>query len=322
MSQTLINKGFKPLSQLSVFIGVFGGSLIVAAIATFIFISASGLPLTNTEALMQPENIPAMRWLQAITTLFMFGLPAILFAFICFRNGGVALGFGHPWQWKLAALAIAIMLAAGPLTDALGTLNKAIPLPANLRAYFDGMEKNYESQVKAMLNVDSWQGLFMSILLIAALPALVEELFFRSTMQGLFMRWFRNPWLAIGFTALIFSAIHLSWYGFFPRLMLGVVLGLVYYITGNIWYSILMHFFNNAVAVLYLFYLHQQDKPMDMSDTSMFPIWTALIAIVVLILLLRLLYKKHPPEMQKEIIDNHSDPFANRNVGHQQPHTL
>lgn len=316
MSQTLINKGFKPLSQLSVFIGVFGGSLIAAAIATFIFISASGLPLTDTEALMQPENIPSMRWLQAISTLFIFGLPALLFAFICYRNGWVALGFGNAWQWKLAGLAIAIMLAAGPLTDALGTLNKAIPLPANLRAYFDGMEKTYESQVKAMLNVSSWQGLFISILLIAALPALVEELFFRSTMQGLFTRWWGNPWLAIIFTAFIFSAIHFSWYGFIPRIMLGIVLGVVYYATGNIWYSILMHFFNNAAAVLYLFYLHKQGKEMDMSDTTLFPIWTAALALIILFLLMRLLFKVHPPEMQKEIMDNRNDPFANRTFDH------
>jgi hypothetical protein len=83
-----------------------------------------------------------------------------------------------------------------------------------------------------------------------------------------------------------------------------------------------MHFFNNAAAVLYLFYLHQQGKEMDMSDTSMFPLWTAAIALMVLILLMRLLFKVHPPEMQKEIMDNRNDPFANRTIDHLPTDTL
>jgi hypothetical protein len=83
-----------------------------------------------------------------------------------------------------------------------------------------------------------------------------------------------------------------------------------------------MHFFNNAAAVLYLFYLHKQGKEMDMSDTTLFPIWTAGIALILLILLIRLLFKVHPAEVQKEIMDDRNDPFANRTVDHLPTDTL
>ena len=61
---------------------------------------------------------------------------------------------------------------------------------------------------------------------------------------------FHNPHLAIWITAIIFSAIHLQFYGFIPRMLLGALLGYLFYWSGNLWLSILAHFVNNGFAVV------------------------------------------------------------------------
>lgn len=311
MSNPLINKGFSPLSQLSVFLGVWGVCFFLASLVTVAISLFGGLSLTDMGGLMRPENRSLMIATQVATTFFLFGVPAVAYAFICYKNGWNALGFGLEWKWVLALLAIVLLMVSGPLTEILGTLNKAIPLSAKWRTYFDNMEKTYEDQVKAMLHIQSLPGLLLSVTLIAALPALFEELFFRGGLQGFLTRWVKKPWVAILLTSIIFSAIHLSWYGFFPRVMLGVVLGVVYYATGNLWYCILMHFVNNAVAVVYFYTMHQQGKEIDLSQSQVFPSWAWLISLVLVFSVIWYLFKISKPHPVKEILQNRN-PFANR----------
>jgi uncharacterized protein len=310
MVQPLINKGFKPLSQLSVFLGVVGVSMIAAGAAGFLIMLMAKMPMGDPQAMMQPQFSTALKIMQVVTTLMVFGLPAVLYAFICYKNGWAALGLNQSRSMKTGLLAIAIIISTAPLTDALGTLNKAIPLSQSLRAYFDGKEAAYEAQVKTMLDVGSTEGLLLSLLLIAFLPAMVEEFFFRGALQGMLARWWHKPWVAITVTSVIFSAIHLSWYGFLPRVMLGMVLGAVFYITGNLWYSVLMHFVNNAAAVLFLYAQQQQGKPVDMANTTVFPVWAGAIGLVAVVLLIGWLAKTNPPRPVTEIPDERQNPFV------------
>ena len=103
-------------------------------------------------------------------------------------------------------------------------------------------------------------------------PAIFEETFFRGGMQNLLQQWTRKPILAIIITSLIFSAIHFSYYGFIPRVALGVILGLIYYYSGSIWLSIAGHFFNNALVVTQIYIYARQGKPIEdaMNESSPF----------------------------------------------------
>jgi membrane protease YdiL (CAAX protease family) len=118
------------------------------------------------------------------------------------------------------------------------------------------------------------------------MPAFVEETFFRGTLQQLFIRWFRNPWVGIIVTSILFSAIHFSYFGFLTRAMLGVVLGLLFYYGKSIWLNILAHFLNNAVAVtaLYLGVLNGKQPKEAMDDH--FPLWLSVAGTVFLVYLL------------------------------------
>jgi hypothetical protein len=113
-------------------------------------------------------------------------------------------------------------------------------------------------------------------------PAIFEEAFFRGGMQNILQKWTRNPWLAIGLTSLVFSAIHFSYYGFIPRLALGVVLGLLFHYSGSLWLSIAGHFFNNALVVTQIYILTLQGKSIDQAMEETGPIWVGLLTLLIM----------------------------------------
>ena len=91
--------------------------------------------------------------------------------------------------------------------------------------------------------------------------ALSEELFFRGLLQQILIKNKINAHIAIVLTAVLFSAFHLQFFGFLPRLFLGLILGYLYYITQNLWVSITAHFINNAFAVISVHLFSDQIAP-------------------------------------------------------------
>jgi len=89
--------------------------------------------------------------------------------------------------------------------------------------------------------------------------------------QRIFSNWTQNPHWGIFISAFIFSAIHFEFYGFFPRLILGMMFGYFLYWSGSIWLPILAHFVNNGIAVI-TFYLissgRLNEKMADIGSTS------------------------------------------------------
>jgi len=111
-----------------------------------------------------------------------------------------------------------------------------------------------------LVMTDSVGNLLLNLLLIAALPAIGEEFFFRGALHDIFKRLFRNDHVAVWVGALLFSAGHVQFYGFFPRLLLGAFFGYLLVRTKNIWVSVLAHFANNAAVVLLAFVYTLQGK--------------------------------------------------------------
>ncbi len=136
--------------------------------------------------------------------------------------------------------------------------------------------------------MDNFGEYLLSLTIIAFLPAVMEETFFRGGIQNLLSRWFKHPIFAITITAILFSAIHGSYLGFLSRFALGFVLGWLFYLTGNIWYNIIGHFFNNAIAVTALYFYSRPGKPVDPTKIDdHFPWWIGVFGLALLILLIR-----------------------------------
>ena len=197
-----------------------------------------------------------------------------------------------------AGITLLVMLVSLPLVGALTELNKMIPVPASMETLFRQMEDAYEKQVKIMSKMDGFGDYFLSIIVMALGPAIFEETFFRGGLQNILHKWTGRKWMPLIITSVVFSAIHFSYYGFIPRMALGIILGLLYLRSGSLWMSILAHFINNAFVVTVIFYLTSQGRPIEdaMEDTD--PLWVGAVALVAIVCLF-MYYKKFSEDVKK-----------------------
>ncbi len=198
-------------------------------------------------------DIIALKWLQIAQTLLIFALPS--FAYWYFTKMPVSEWKTAPKNWQIWLVALWLMPCAIPAVNFTKWLNDMLVLPdflSNLEQWMKLKEAQNATITEKFLQIDSWQGLLLNLLALAAIPAFAEELFFRGTMQKIFSeKW--NAHIAIWITAFIFSAIHMQFYGFLPRFLLGAALGYLFWISSSIWTSIAAHFINNALTVLFAF---------------------------------------------------------------------
>ena len=199
---------------------------------------------------------------------------------------------GRPW---LFVLPILFLLAFAPLMSLVAEWNMQMTLPEGLKSIEEWMyqqETNMNQLMARVIMVDRIDLLLLNLLAIAILPAIGEEFFFRGALQHIFKRIFHNEYVAIWVVAIIFSAIHVQFYGFFPRMLLGVFFGYMLVWTRNIWVPIVAHFVNNATIVLMAFYYATQGKSYaELSASESFPIIAYLGSLILSIGLAYLFYQ-------------------------------
>ena len=194
---------------------------------------------------------------QGISSVMLFVVPPIVYYLVTRKERPMqALGFRNISPWWLLLIGVLLMFVSIFVTATLTTWNESMNLgPAfqRLEDYMKTLEETAKVFTDKMLNVSTFGGLLLNLLIIALIPAVGEELTFRGVLQQSLTRRM-NPHLAIFLSAAIFSFIHFQFYGFLPRMFLGILMGYMFYITGSLWTSIAMHFANNGTAVV-LYYL-------------------------------------------------------------------
>jgi membrane protease YdiL (CAAX protease family) len=213
--------------------------------------------------LLKPENAPIAQFANALASIISFGTPAYFIAKIQGHNAAYYLGLHQPWNYKQLFIVVMLGIVGLFLSGAFGDLSEKIPMSASMKSWADGLENQYKEAIQAMTKMNGWIDLMYALLAIALIPAIVEELFFRSGLQTLLSKWLQSPWMGIIITSIIFSAFHFSFYGFLSRVSLGIILGAVYYFTGSIWLSICMHFINNAIGVITLYIVRNNVQKAD-----------------------------------------------------------
>jgi CAAX amino terminal protease family. len=288
MIRDLNSKNISYPSQLLIFVGLtFGGIFIgsLASIAIWTMMTNQSVLTIETD-MMKPQFYNAIMAVQVVSTFLMFFVPIHFFAAICYRKPFKYLGFNFRFNAKQVLLLIGILILTFPLSGALSTLTKIIPIPEYWAAKFKAMEVAREAEEAALININSFSKYIISLFVIALLPAIFEETFFRGGLQNLLTRWFKGPWMAIIITGIIFSLVHLSYYGFFVRFALGVVLGFVFYYSGSLWLSIFFHFLFNGVQVTAL-YIMTMNGVKDKNVEDSFPLWAGIISLLLLFFLFK-----------------------------------
>lgn len=205
---------------------------------------------------------PWMAW-QALSQVLMFALPALAVAWLYYREDQ------RRWlrldvsgrRWLLALAGVVAMLLLVPLTDWLTTWNDALHLPRALRPVEESLraagEQSQGMLESLMREVNPW----LSLLCVALVPAVCEELFFRAGIQNLLQRWWSplradgtasavGVHAAVWVTAALFSLAHFEIFAFLPRLLLGALLGYLYVGGGSLLVNVAAHFVNNAIVVV------------------------------------------------------------------------
>jgi membrane protease YdiL (CAAX protease family) len=190
-------------------------------------------------------------------------------------------------------LVIALLILFIPAISLLISWNAHMSLPDSLKGvenWMRGKEESLKVLTEYITTFDSIGGFLFGVIVIAVIPAIGEELLFRGVLQKQLQRWLGNPHVAIWASAFIFSAIHVQFYGFFPRMALGALLGYLYYWSGNIWIPILGHFVNNGFIVL-MMYLKQRGVIELAIESQEAAPWPAVVAsLLISVWLLRFLY--------------------------------
>ena len=256
------------------------------------------------------QTTASLKWLQFVQTAATFLLPPVICAWMWDKDR-------KPMAWlkldkgadgRIFLLAVAVMVCAIPGINLLADLNSRIRLPESL-GFIEQLLKQQEEAAALLterfLQADNIWGLLVNIGLMALLPALAEELSFRGTLQQILSdspednRTAQSSALAIWTTAIVFSAIHMQFYGFIPRMLMGAMFGYVFVWTGSLWVPVLMHFTNNCIAVL-VYYLTDDGGQNSIADTfgSGDTWWIGALSLVAVGCLLWLLRRITSPDQQ------------------------
>ena len=242
---------------------IFFGSMVLTGIAVAAFVGvaavsvAHGWSIEHTMVVAgQPETAHGF-WTNIVVNcanqLIAFGAAGLAFGWLFQRDrlDGLALRWsrGSLLQWTV--LAGVGMVCALPFIDLSHRLNTWLIqfLPDVLRDQADYFERLATQTTEALLiSPAPFAGLALMVA-IAVLPGVCEEIAFRSVLQPLLVRSSKRMHLGIWLGAAVFSAIHMQFHGFLPRMVIGAGLGYIVVWSGSIWPAMVAHFINNGSTV-------------------------------------------------------------------------
>lgn len=262
-----------PLTQLATFLGLFGVAFVFTGIIMIVLSMSAGNMPTETD-LTDPSQLSLMKFMQGLSSITIFLLPAIAFSLIAYSgNYWKALGIKKPVDNRMYLIAVLVVVLGFPFLYLLSEINGLVPLPQ----WMIEMEERTLKQMMAFLKMESLADILINLLIIAVLPAICEEICFRGALQNIMIRLTKKPITGILLAAVVFSALHFQFQGFLPRFYLGAVLGLLYWYSGSLWPSILAHFINNGVQVIMVAY-----APEYVEENPESPVWAGIASGIII----------------------------------------
>lgn len=217
--------------------------------------------------LSNPLVLSAMKVLQVFSTaLGMFLVPAIVTAFLFSHQPARYLHIGAIPKLTEILLVVILIFSVAPLINLIYEFNKMLQLPefmSGVEAWIRAKEDEMEKLTLAFLDMKTTGDLLSNVLVVGLLTALAEEFLFRGVLLRLFREMTGNMHVAILLTAILFSAIHMQFYGFIPRMLLGMLLGYLLWWSGNLWLPVLAHFINNSGAVVFAYIAARNQMPFN-----------------------------------------------------------
>lgn len=259
---------------------ILAGAVFSSLFAMGLFYLSYGL---HTDITQYPDM---MRLLQLISAIGTFLFPALALAWLCSSNPKEYLSIGKMPKGHILLLTFLCVFLLTPSISLTGLLNKQMELPSFMEPIESWMRSQEETAEQLTLKLLAGGGiitLFFNLIVIAVAAGVTEEFLFRGALQRIIGNWTHNHHIIIWSAAIIFSAFHMQFFSFLPRMLLGAYFGYLLYWTRNIWIPVFAHFVNNAFAVIAMSDTQLKDNEFitgDISTQNLLPY--TIVAIVAL----------------------------------------
>jgi len=246
------------------------------------------------------QNAGILKYLQLVNQLGLFVVPPLLFACFSGKTNSDFLCIRRKPSFYLILLSGLILIAGLPIIDRLLQWNELMKLPAfakGIEQWMKDSERNAASVTELFLKTGGLKGLAANLFIMAAVPAIGEEFVFRGVLLGMLNEWTGRKIPAVIISAFVFSAIHLQFYGFLPRFVLGVYLGFLFVRSGSIWVPVFAHFVNNAITVIvaYLYFngiMHTDYEKFGSTDSWLILAVSLMVSAILIFFFMKLPLKK------------------------------
>ncbi|WP_319591590.1 CPBP family intramembrane glutamic endopeptidase [uncultured Draconibacterium sp.] len=257
-------RDLKPFSQL-----FFAAFIIVASILAFFVLSlivaipvwgfdtVLHLPEVNSETSQNIINL--YKFIQVVQAIGFFIVPPFILGYLFHGKSNEYLFLDKSFNSQSVILVVVMMFFAAPFINLIGELNSNMSFPnwlSGMEEWMRNAEENAAVITDAFLNVKTIGGLAFNVFMVALLPAVGEELLFRGVIQKIFSKMTRSHHWGIWISAILFSALHMQFFGFVPRVLLGALFGYLLVWSGSMWLPIIAHFLNNANAVIAIYFIN------------------------------------------------------------------
>jgi uncharacterized protein len=296
-------QGMKSFPQL-----MFSAFVIIVSFLAFLLISMLlAIPLFGLDSMMSiptlgdlsdPESIRILKYFQVVQSIGLFIVPPFLLAWLFHGKIAEYLYLKRNATSTSIFLVAVLVVFALPLINFIGEWNTRMEFPeflAGMERWMKNAEENAAELTEAFLKVETTGGLLLNLVMIAVLPAIGEELLFRGVIQRIFTNWTRSHHWGIWISAILFSALHIQFYGFVPRMLLGVLFGYLLVWSGSMWLPIVAHFFNNgfAVVAMYLIDKNVLNPGVEEIGATSGSQYAAILSLALVFLLIFLIKKEN-----------------------------
>lgn len=224
--------------------------LLLTLVLAGAMLTGVAMVLLTATGLVSVTERSGLLLITTIQDILVFILPALALAAVLWREPLAGLYLKTPPSWLAVAIVVVMQVASLPLMNSLVDWNSHVHFPEAMERALRAMEDAAAVQIEVLLHVDTLWQMLVGVLVIGFMAALSEEMLFRGAILGRWLDDEVSTHVAVWAVAILFSAIHLQFYGFVPRMVLGAWLGYLLVWTRSLWVPIIAHMLNNSIVVV------------------------------------------------------------------------
>jgi membrane protease YdiL (CAAX protease family) len=265
-------------------------------------INFSELDITN--GILSSKERMWLKLIQALQHISIFLIPSLFISYLMTGNILKYQGLNSDPGFIAIALVLILSIILIMVTSFAGYLNSQMELPdwfSGLDSWINERETEASSLTGIILYASTPVGLFINLIILAAIPAIGEELLFRGIFQQIFQQWLKSSHLAVWIVAALFSAVHIQFLGFLPRFILGLVFGYLFLWSKSLWLPVMAHFLNNSVAVCTAYFYGWENLNEGVKEMAPISGYKVIIPLGLVILIMYLIYDYYRRRGRKDI---------------------